>query len=1047
MQDKPVSNQPPSAEQDSLLNLAAIFESEFSLDWLEELTGMKASKILSILEREVQDGSLQRIQPAVYRFRDTSKRISLLNRLSSEEKTRCCRNMASILMRDLPDDDSKTLVIGGFLLEISNNLNECEWILRAGDIYADSLQTEKAINCFEHVLAQLSGKHGENEDWLFIRSTISYSNVYGGRIDMATSIAYLQEARERARKIQKKPYELLLEMHLAKYERLGAELNKATERFEYAFSHIKDLNIPELSASITRFHTYFLFWQGRFRDVIRVYEESVPDVERYPIGHFPLMAGLMVGHCYTMTGQVTQGLGMLDTIRNYCYEKGDLYLSAHADSSIAMVMLSINRYEDTLRYLKLSIKESEESHNYWVRNLATLKLALIYHYLGNTQESLKNLRKFLKNSSGPQSNMLLYPYLIELCWAIESGGMPPITGLSIEQETERMLGLRNIFMQGIAYRYKALLGNARGWSKQEITRLFSSSVKLLDESGNQMELAKTYLEFTRYLLSTGNSEKAKIMMRNASKILSPIDVGLIPDDLQPLIENHNFEGSILNEIMNLTGEMGYKRNSGKLLQNIVATVNRITGAERGALLISNERKTSSRLELRASKNLTIEQIYDADFVSSRQMIDDVIDSGKGRILESGPAENAGDGAYAKERIRSSICVPLLSGKKVMGVLYHENRLLSNVFKEQDLKLLTFFAALAALQIDNEGAHQEISRLLQIESKENSALPRKEESTDTLRNHGIIGNSPAVNLITSQINRIAKSDTTVLILGETGVGKNLIAGALHRQSLRCNGPFITVQCSSLTESLITSELFGHEKGAFTGAINRHIGRFEMAHGGTLFLDEIGDLTLEVQARLLRVLQSKEFERVGGGKDVLVSDFRLIAATNRNLEQEIRAGRFREDLYYRINVFPLHIPPLRDRQEDIPLLVQHFVNIYSEKQKTDPIKIKQETMDALVRHNWPGNIRELQNVVQRGLISATGQYFHMPSFRTTEPSGSETDMFRTLREQERDHILKALQETRWKINGPGGTAQLLDINPSTLAFRMKKLGIKKPDLYKR
>ena len=214
---------------------------------------------------------------------------------------------------------------------------------------------------------------------------------------------------------------------------------------------------------------------------------------------------------------------------------------------------------------------------------------------------------------------------------------------------------------------------------------------------------------------------------------------------------------------------------------------------------------------------------------------------------------------------------------------------------------------------------------------------------------------------------------MLILGETGVGKNLLAEAIHRQSLRADGPFITVQCSALTESLITSELFGHEKGAFTGATNRYVGRFEMAHKGTLFLDEIGDLSLEVQARLLRVLQSKEFERVGGGKDVLVSDFRLIAATNRNLEQEVQAGRFREDLYYRINVIPLLIPPLRERKEDIPLLVHHFLNINNTKQGTNIVKIKQETMDTLTRHNWPGNIRELENVIQRGLIVGTGSLF--------------------------------------------------------------------------
>ena len=348
----------------------------------------------------------------------------------------------------------------------------------------------------------------------------------------------------------------------------------------------------------------------------------------------------------------------------------------------------------------------------------------------------------------------------------------------------------------------------------------------------------------------------------------------------------------------------------------MSTVNRITGAERGALLLLDEERNPPKLKLRASKNLTIEQIYDPAFASSRKMIEEVIHSGKGCIFEIGSFKDDTAALQMKERVRSSICVPLLLSKKAVGVLYHENRLLGNVFKEYDLKLLAFFAALATLNLDGEKAYQKIDRLLQEEKQETSFY--RKERIESRQCEGIIGSSPAMQQILAQINQIAKTDTAVLILGETGVGKNLLAEAIHRQSLRADGPFITVQCSALTESLITSELFGHEKGAFTGATNRYVGRFEMAHKGTLFLDEIGDLSLEVQARLLRVLQSKEFERVGGGKDVLISDFRLIAATNRNLEQEVQAGRFREDLYYRINVIPLLIPPLRERKEDIPCL---------------------------------------------------------------------------------------------------------------------------------
>ena len=218
-----------------------------------------------------------------------------------------------------------------------------------------------------------------------------------------------------------------------------------------------------------------------------------------------------------------------------------------------------------------------------------------------------------------------------------------------------------------------------------------------------------------------------------------------------------------------------------------------------------------------------------------------------------------------------------------------------------------------------------------------------------------------------------------------MGKNLIAGAIHRQSLRADGPFVTVQCSALTESLITSELFGHEKGAFTGATNRYVGRFEMAHKGTLFLDEIGDLSLEVQARLLRVLQSKEFERVGGGKEFLhpISDS---LPPQTGISHRKSRLKFREDLYYRINVFPLNIPPLRERKEDISALAHHFLNIHNAMQGKNIDKIKQEVMDALVRYNWPGNIRELENVIQRGIITSAGFHFRLPPFEDMQPAAS-------------------------------------------------------------
>lgn len=296
-------------------------------------------------------------------------------------------------------------------------------------------------------------------------------------------------------------------------------------------------------------------------------------------------------------------------------------------------------------------------------------------------------------------------------------------------------------------------------------------------------------------------------------------------------------------------------------------------------------------------------------------------------------------------------------------------------------------------------------------------------------------------VLAQVEQVASTDTTVLILGETGVGKELVARAIHHRSARGDKPFIRVDCSILPESLVPSELFGHEKGAFTGAIRRRIGRFELADGGTIFLDEVGNLSAEVQVRLLRVLQTKEFERVGGS-ETFHSDFRLIAATNRKLDEEVQEGRYRADLYYRINVFPIYVPPLRGRKEDIPLLFYYFLRIYSKKMGKNIEKIAKTEMNKLVEYSWPGNVRELANIVERGTILSQGPYFKVPELIVENLRFAEREVNHTLRDNERLYIMGALQKTGWRVRGAGGAAELLGIHPSTLESRMKKLGLQRP-----
>ncbi|HKR11750.1 MAG TPA: ABC transporter substrate binding protein [Pyrinomonadaceae bacterium] len=338
----------------------------------------------------------------------------------------------------------------------------------------------------------------------------------------------------------------------------------------------------------------------------------------------------------------------------------------------------------------------------------------------------------------------------------------------------------------------------------------------------------------------------------------------------------------------------------------------------------------------------------------------------------------------------------------------------------------------ALQI----AHEEVNKLKNQLEAENIYL--KEEIRVTHNVDEIVGESNVIKYVLYKIEQVAQTDTGVLILGETGTGKELVARAIHSQSIRKDRPLVRVNCAALSASLIESELFGHEKGAFTGATARKIGRFELADGATIFLDEIGELPLELQPKLLRIIQEGELERLGSAKTIKV-DVRLIAATNRNLKEEVEKGAFREDLWYRLNVFPITLPPLRQRKEDIPLMVEHFTRMFSKKVGKSITSVSSATMKKFQEHSWPGNVRELSNVVERALVTASGSVLHV--VEQFEHPKDAPDLAMTLEEIERDHIIRVLDQTSWRVEGPSGAARILGLNPSTLRTRMGKLGIQK------
>ena len=393
-------------------------------------------------------------------------------------------------------------------------------------------------------------------------------------------------------------------------------------------------------------------------------------------------------------------------------------------------------------------------------------------------------------------------------------------------------------------------------------------------------------------------------------------------------------------------------------------------------------------------------------------------------------------------IRSSVVIPLKTGgKPTMGVLSFGSLQKERGWTAESVKRLELVAQIFCNALVLKERLAEVESLRQQLEGENYYLReelRKEQGFEQ-----IVGSSAALKKVQIAGRQVAATDATVLILGETGTGKGLFAHAIHKMSPRRNRPFITVNCAALPAGLIESELFGREKGAFTGAHTRQAGRFEVADGGTIFLDEIGEMPLDLQAKLLRVLQDGEFERLGCTKTVKV-DARVIAATARDLGEEVRSGRFRQDLFYRLNVFPITIPPLRQRAEDIVPLTQYFIEKYTRRMGKRIETIHKNTLDKMMQYQWPGNVRELEHLVERGVIVSAGTSFTLGDQLGSSSNAAATKEFEKhdLASIERNHITHVLRMTEWKIEGPGGAASILDLHPSTLRFRIKKLGIVRP-----
>ncbi len=503
-------------------------------------------------------------------------------------------------------------------------------------------------------------------------------------------------------------------------------------------------------------------------------------------------------------------------------------------------------------------------------------------------------------------------------------------------------------------------------------------------------------------------------------------------------------GTVMKAAQALVSEIDLER----LLSRLLRVALEHAGAERGQLILEQEEGAAVHVTgsvAGVTVRLEGPPPLSAETTLPLSLVNFVRRSGETVVLADAAVEGpyTADPFIQRERPRSVIGVPVTNQGKLIGVLYLENNLAAGVFTAQRTQVLQVLASQAAIAIENARLFAEIRRLKDRLQAENVYLIEEIKTQ-----HGfeeIVGNTAVLRKVLGQVEQVAPTDSTVLITGETGTGKELVARAVHNLSRRKERPLVTVNCGAISAGLVESEFFGHEKGAFTGAIARKIGRFELADGGTIFLDEIGDLSADLQVKLLRVLQEGEIERVGGTRPIRV-DVRVIAATHRDLEELVKAGSFRADLFYRLNVFPIRTPALRERREDIPLLVRYFVLKYAQKLGKRIESIPTEIMEPLCAYDWPGNIRELGNVLERSVIVSRGTVLELGDWiPTAAPIAARAEGMgsgQSLEEIERAHILATLEQTGWKVSGAGGAAHALGLKPTTLESRMKKLGIRRP-----
>jgi len=872
-------------------------------------------------------------------------------------------------------------------------------------------------------------------DALFVHSSLELSNL-GFILGQGFSelSAFLQSAFTSAERLGDRRSQALIKLHLGRFYYFAERRSEAMKAFSEGKKEVEELGDDDILTQSSEFLGQYYHMQGLFREAQKYFERAVEDFESEERdGLINPSAAMWLDYCTAYLGQFHRAIGCLDYHRRLALGKSDTTIATTLRSVLGLVLLMIKKNREGAFHLSGALQEATKNKNALALYFARGGTAYYHLIEGRTKEARDELALTMAEGAGSGLvRQYASPFVLEMLFEFDRLGLEPIPQFSFQREVHRLMNEPNIHMRGVALRLRAMEAAARGEDNDVVQSDLASSEDYLRRSEDPIQLGKTKLEMAHLKLREGDHEAARVLAQKAWKDFSGYGDVFYPDDLRHLlaVKGNIFPDcesreELLDMFVDMTQKLVPSTDLDKLLARTVVATNRFFGAERGGIFWFRRSRHQKGPELRAACNLFKADVAAEDFRANLALVFKVYRENKPQVVRPKVA------ASVPGQVKALLCVPFEVQGRSQGVLYHDNAYVEDCFEHFDELQLVRIAQFLTSYIEN------ILAFSQRLKQKVSINPRQWGQTIVPES---VTQCPLMNKVLSQADRVAASESTILILGETGVGKELLARRLYKMSLRREGHFVVVDSTTLTENLVESELFGHEKGAFTGAHRQKKGLIELAHRGTLFIDEVSEIPKSIQAKFLRVLQEKTLVRVGGTQ-TLHSDFRLLVATNRDLVEEVAAGRFREDLYYRINVVPITTPPLRERIDDVPLLAHHFLIQYALKYNRPKLELTPRDEARLSEYHWPGNVRELQNVIERAVLLSTNERLelNLPTEAESTPRHPFVDN-PTLDELQRRYIRYALKKTAGQMGGHNGAAEFLGMKRTSLYNRMKKLGIR-------